>query len=92
VWYGVYTGKVLAPILLVNLDKTLESKGLHLVVPSFDGHSTSLIRCVDHACLHRMSWFFLLGRAVYVIDGRTGCTNKVDFGEKAYGKCYAANP
>lgn len=32
-------GKILAPILLVNLDTTLETKGLHLVVPSFDGHS-----------------------------------------------------
>ena len=59
-------GRIVAPVMLTDLHGSAEytpkadaSKGLHLVIPSFDGY-------------------------VYIIDGKTRCTNKIDFSEHSY--------
>jgi hypothetical protein len=70
------SGRIVAPITLVNLDSSLFplfniaglnspfQPGLHLVFPCFDGH-------------------------IYIIDGRSGCSNKIDIGEHSYGQILA---
>ncbi|GJP35206.1 hypothetical protein CLOM_g19716 [Closterium sp. NIES-68] len=68
-------GRIMAPILLVDLHKhagggkghhVATSSGLHLVVVSFDGF-------------------------LYAVDGRTGCADTFDIGETSYSMVLAEN-
>eukprot|EP00003_Mantamonas_plastica_P018579 TRINITY_DN3036_c0_g1_i5.p1 TRINITY_DN3036_c0_g1~~TRINITY_DN3036_c0_g1_i5.p1 ORF type:complete len:586 (+),score=200.78 TRINITY_DN3036_c0_g1_i5:900-2657(+) len=52
-------GKILASVLLLRMND--RNKGLHLIVPSFDGY-------------------------VYVINGESGCGDRIDLGETSFSQ------
>src|SRR5688572_24735045 len=60
---------------------------MHLVFPSFDGHGKGpvLVGSID---------LLVCGcccDTVYIVNGRTGCINKIDIGERSYGESNPPN-